>query len=128
MLSKFNIKLYLIVLGVDKQNGKRYVLSLDNNKIIPPTISLTKDILDNLQTNIVKYIQEFVFTNELELIPQLISLHSSNMETIDGELNTIYGFVIDKTDQINNSNWIEFSYTNPTEYSLVIFETIQNLK
>lgn len=128
MLSKFNIKLYLIVLAIDKQTGKRYVLSLNNDEIILPTISLTKEILENLQNNIVRHIQEFVFANELELMPQLINLHSSNIESVDDELNTIYGFVIDKTDQINNSHWIEFSYTVPTKYSLVIFETIQNLK
>lgn len=128
MLSKFNIKLYLIVLAVDKQTGKRYVLSLNNSEIILPTISLTKEILENLQNNIVRHIQGFVFANELELMPQLINLHSSNIESVEDELNTVYGFVIDKTDQINNSHWIEFSYTNPTKYSLVIFETIQNLK
>lgn len=126
--SKYLVRLYFIVLSVDKKTGKRYVLSTNESDITFPNMLLNNDMINDLSKNIIQYVQTYVFTNELELIPQLINLHCVTMEKINGELNTIYGFIIDKTEQINNSYWIEFSYGEPAKNSLAIFETIQNLR
>jgi len=128
MNNKYSIKLFLVILGVDKKNSRRYVLSTNSTDVILPTMDLETKDLENLNHSLIQYVRNFVFTNELELTPQLINLHSTTIDIIPDQLNTVYGFVIDKIDQINNSHWIELSYTLPNKYSLIIFETIQNLR
>lgn len=125
---KFVIKLYLIILTTNVSHNKNYILSTNENDVDPPCVYLTSDLLDSLEKNIVEQAQKFIFTNELELLPQLINLHSPFIDIVSGELNTVYGFVVNKTDNLNNSYWIEFDYFTPNKYSNVIAETIQKLK
>lgn len=124
----FFIKLYLVILSTNISHNKKYILSTNKDNIELPYVYLESQHLDNLEKNIITKAQEFVFTNELELLPQLINLHSSFIDLVKGELNVVYGFVINKIDNINNSYWIEFDYFTPNKYSNLIFETIQKLK
>jgi len=126
--NKYLVRLHLVILAVDKKVGKRYILSLNESEIVFPNVLLDNSNVLDLHSSLINYAQNFVFANQIELIPQLINLHCTNMDILPNELNTIYGFVIDKTEQINNSYWIEFSYTDPQKNSLAIFETIQALK
>lgn len=127
-MEEFKVKIYLVVLSTDKKNNKQYILSKDEKDVSLPFIYLDKNILEKLDDNVVKSVQELVFSNELELMPQLISLHNKFIEETPGEINCVYGFVIDKIDNINSSYWIAFDYFNPNKYSNLIFETIQKLK
>jgi hypothetical protein len=129
MSQQYIVNLNLVVLSIDKVRGKQYILSKHPNNIVLPILELNNDIRDkDLGDYLIKHLQTMVFTNELELIPQLINLHSSNLPVTDNCLNTVYGFVINYIEHINNAYWIEFNYTNPTSHSLLIFETIQKLK
>jgi hypothetical protein len=93
-----------------------------------PFMFLESNNLEKLDTDIVENVQKFVFANELELMPQLISLHSRFIEESPNQINTVYGFIIDQTDNINNSYWIEYDYLTQNKYSNLIFETTQKLK
>lgn len=128
MLEKYKIKLHLIILSTNISHNKKYILSTTSDDINIPHIYLNDNILTDLETNIIKQAQEYVFTSELELLPQLITLNSKYIESAPGELNAVYGFVINKTDNINNSYWIEFDYLASNKYSNIIFETVQKLK
>lgn len=125
---KFIVKIYLVILATDISNNKQYILSKKSDEIELPNIILSEALLDNLEKNIVTEAQTLVFANELELLPQLISLHNKYIDKHNNEINCVYGFVLKKTDNINNSYWIEFSYNEPNKYSDLIFETIQKLK
>lgn len=124
----FKIKINCVIFGTDQKYNKQYILSLNEDDIVIPHIYLKNTDLKNLDKNIVEYVQSLVFTNELELMPQLISLHNKFIEETPGEINVVYGFVIDKTDNINNSYWISFDYFTPNKYSNLLFETTQKLK
>ena len=128
-MEKYIVNLNLIVLAIDKIRGRQYILSQHPHNIVLPSLEMTNSIRDSgIEEQLIKYLQKFIFTNELELTPQLINLHSKHIEIKDNTLNTVYGFVIDYTENINELFWIEFNYTNPNTYSLLIFETIQKLR
>lgn len=128
MDEKFIVKIYLVVLATDIPDNKQFILSLDKETISLPNIILSNHTLLNLEKNLVKEVQKFVFANELELVPQLITINSQHIQTDPNELNCVYAFVITKTNNINDSHWIEFSYGEPNKYSNLIFETIHKLK
>lgn len=125
---KFVVKIYFVILTTNISHNKNYVLSTDADSVELPYIYLNSDHLDSLEQKVIEQAQTFIFTNELELLPQLINLHSRFIEVVPGELNTVYGFVVNKTDNLNNSYWVEFDYFTPNKYSNIISETIQKLK
>lgn len=127
-IEKFAIKTHLIILTTNLSQHKKYILSTDPNEIIVPYIYLESKGLENLEKHIIEKAQSLVFVSELELLPQLISLHSEHIPPSQGEINTVYGFVISKVDNLNDSYWIEFDYFTPNKYSNIIFETVQKLK
>lgn len=127
-MENFNIKIYLVILATEIKRDKQYILSLSEDDIQIPYTYLDSNVLNNLDEFITKSVQSFVFTNEIELMPQLISLHNTIIENTPGQINCVYGFVINKTDNINNSYWIEYDYFTPNKYSNLIFETTQKLK
>lgn len=128
-MEQFKIKIYYVILATELKLDKQYILSLSENDIILPYDYLEfKNIENGLDKTIVKNVQKLVFANEMELMPQIISLHSRFIEEYSGEINCVYGFVINRTDNINNSFWVEYNYTTPNKYSNLIFETTQKLK
>lgn len=119
---KVNIK--CIVLTVKPEIDKRYILSIDQNDWIPPEIPLNNEILLDADTEVVKKMKEFIFTSDLELMPQLISIKQGMKDT---DIDIIYGFIISYTTSLNNCVWLEFDLTQEKPYSKLILEVAQKL-
>lgn len=127
-MSKFVIKIHFVVLATNPKRNKQYILSLSEKNMELPFMFLESSNFEKLDSDIIERAQEFVFANEIELTPQLINLHSRFIEEIPDQINAVYGFIINQTDNINNSHWIEYDYLTPNKYSNLIFETTQKLK
>jgi hypothetical protein len=125
---KFAIKLNLVIIGTDIPINKQYILSAKFDDIELPFLYLDSQSIADIEQRVVEYAQSLVFTNELELTPQLISLNNKFIDSAKNELNVVYGFVIKKIDNIDKSYWIEFDYMNSNKYSNLLFEVIQKLK
>lgn len=131
-MTNFNIKLYCVLLSTDIPNNKQYVLSLSPEAIDIPYFELTQDMLSNIETNLIAKMKELIFVNDIELMPQLIALHSNDFDTNtdNNSLNAVYGFLVKYTHNINidKVSWKEFKYLEPNKYSNLIMRVIQNLK
>jgi len=127
---EFRISLNCVVLTTNLGLNKKYVLSLESDSIVLPKLELTKDFLESdLNNNIIKFLKEYIFVSDIELFPQIISLHSKNVpEKKEKTINTVYGFLVNQTNSLNNCFWIEFDYVQPTPYSELLVEVIQKLK
>jgi|694.fasta_scaffold54157_4 hypothetical protein len=123
----FDVNINCVIFGANQSLNKRGVLSLNKDDIILPKLSLTKDLLTNLNNSIISFLKEYVFVNELELIPQLINIHHPLLG--DSSLEVIYGFIIDYNSSINNEKayWIDFDPLKELKLSPVLFETMQKL-
>lgn len=130
MVDTFEVKLNCVVLTTNMPLNKKYVLSLDKEKIIIPSFSLSKLNLSDtkLDSQIIEFLKQYVFVSDIELFPQLISLHSSYIGGEDTILNTIYGFLINYTTSLNNCYWVEFDYLQQLECMPLLIEVIQKLK
>jgi hypothetical protein len=130
MSDKFEVKINCVVLTTNISLGKKYVLSLDKDKLTIPSFNVINDHLSDNKLNdkIILSLKEYVFVSDLELLPQIISLHSNHIVSDTQTLNTIYGFLINYTTSLNNCYWIEFDYSQPVEYMPLLIEVIQKLK
>lgn len=122
--------LHCVVFGTNKQTNKKFVLSINRDKIIFPKLSLTKDLLNNdIEDNLIKFLKQYVFVSDMYLMPQLINIHSSIFDTQqENILNIIYGFVIEQTININNSYWIELDLTKSIPENTLLYEVIHKLQ
>jgi len=128
MDNNFYLKINCVVLSTDQQLSKRYILSTDNNTIILPSFYLNKSMLVNLNENIIAFLKTYIFLSDFELLPQLVNLHSTDIENNDeSTLNIIYGLVVQNTQSLNNCYWLEFNYFKPNKYINLITEVIQKL-
>lgn len=130
MSDKFTVKINCVVLTTNIALNKKYVLSIDSNKMVLPSLVLSYDNLtdNNLQDSIVQFLKQYVFVSDIELFPQLINLHSNHITTDNQTLNTVYGFLINQTNSLNNAYWIEFDYLQPVELTPLLVEVIQKLR
>lgn len=130
MSDQFEIKINCVVLTTNLSLGKKYVLSLDKDKLIIPSFSITNDHLseNKLNDKIIEFLKQYVFVSDLELLPQIISMHTPHLASDTRMLNTVYGFLINYTTSLNNCYWIEFDYSQPIEYMPLLIEVIQKLK
>lgn len=119
---KVNIK--CIVLSVKSEIDKRYILSIDQNDWIPPEIPLNNEILLDTDTEVIKKMKEYIFTSDLELMPQLISIKQGIRNT---DIDIIYGFIVNYTTSLNNCVWLEFDLRQEKPYSQLILEVAQKL-
>ena len=129
--SKFDINIHCVVFGTDIPNNKTYILSTQKEDISFPSFVLTMDNITDLDNYLIKFLKNYIFVNDLELIPQLITLNSIdivNSETDINTLNTIYGFIVNHTHSINNCYWLNFEYKEPMKYGNLLLEVIQKLK
>lgn len=126
MNQMYNINIKPIVLTVRPEINKRYLLSSDKNDWICPTLPLDKSLLgsNNFENNLIQKMKDLVFTNDLELIPQIIKINNGSQSE---ELDIIYGFIIPYTESLNNCFWIEFDFTIEKPYSQLIIEVAQKL-
>ena len=133
-MENFTVKLYCVLLATNIAQSKQYILSSAKNEIEIPYLQLTKDVLADLDKNLISFMKDLIFTNDLELMPQLISLHendiSTDSTTKENTINVVYGFLVKHTDNINMEKvfWQEFNYVNPNKYSNLIMKVIQNLR
>lgn len=132
MNDQFLVKMHFVIFTTQIAANKKYILSTNKDTIELPFKVLSVNDLSNIDQSITSSLKEYIFVNELELIPQLINLHSlyiENKEDNKNILNTIYGFIVGYTDNINNEkcSWVEFDYLNPIPYSNLIFEVTQKL-
>jgi hypothetical protein len=125
----FNVNIHCVVFGVNASLNKRCVLSVDNDKLVLPKFILENDLLKNLNENIIKFLKQYVFVNDLELLPQLISLNHVSLNQEQDTLDIVYGFIIDYNSSIDNTRayWIDFDILKEQQLSLVLLETIQKL-
>lgn len=128
MINNFRINCCCVVLSTDIANNKKYILSIDPEKIVLPSIPVTKDVIENTNKSLITLLKNFkVAEDDISLIPQIITLHSPYISSDKDTINTVYGFLVDYNPDIKNSYWISFEYTQPNEYSNLIFEIIQKL-
>lgn len=128
MPNMFNVKINCVVFSTNINLNKRYLLSLDSNQIILPSFGLLSEHLENTEYKIVEFLKQFVFVNELELLPQLININSKSLSDNESDLNIVYGFIINHTNSINNSHWLEFELLKEQKYSSILFEVMQKLR
>lgn len=126
----FHVKLYCVLLSTDIPNNKQYILSSKKDEIEIPYFDLDAVMLTNLDSDILAKMKELIFVSDIELIPQLISMHNSYLETKERTLNVVYGFLVKHTGNINTEKvfWQEFNYLTPNKYSNLIMQVIQNLR
>ena len=126
----FHVKLYCVLLSKDIPNNKQYILSSKKDEIEIPYFDLDAVMLTNLDSDILAKMKELIFVSDIELIPQLISMHNSYLETKERTLNVVYGFLVKHTGNINTEKvfWQEFNYLTPNKYSNLIMQVIQNLR
>lgn len=127
-MPSFNIDCYCIVLSTDIPKNKKYILSLNKEDMVLPKIPVTADVLENTNQVLIDYLKKLnIADNDLSLIPQIISLHSPYIEAPDNTINTVYGFLVEYHENIVDSYWIPFEYTEPNKYSNLIFDVVQKL-
>lgn len=128
--TNFTVKINCLVIGTDLKNGKQYILSTDSSDIVFPVFELDNNTKSDIEKSVISYLNNYIVCNELELMPQLITLHSEYFPKTKKKnmINSVYSSVVNKDSQINNSHWIEFDFSEPTIYSNLIFEAIRKLK
>lgn len=124
---QYKINIHCVVFGLDIPSNKKYILSLSSEDILFPSLVITKEHLLSLEESLINNLKQYVFVSDLELLPQLISLHDRSINEEENTVNVIYGFIIDKTININQAYWYEFDSLVQHRYSNLIFEVIQKL-
>jgi hypothetical protein len=125
MNSLFNINIKPIILTTRIDINKRYILSASENVWTPILLNVEDNMLDNLEQQIITMLKNFIFVNDLELLPQIISVKPNKEQP--NTIDLIYGFLVNYTESLNNCFWVEFNLDEEKEYSLLILEVIQNL-
>jgi hypothetical protein len=123
----FHIKLNCIVFGVDIALNKKCILSLEEENIVFPNFKINSDNINDIEKTIITNLKEYVFVSDLELIPQLINIHSKNLSKDTNTVEVVYGFIINHTLNINNCYWIDFNPIKENPLSPVLFEVMQKL-
>lgn len=124
----FNVKIHCVVFSTNINQNKRYILSLEDKNIVFPSFDLIEAQLVDLDKTIIDFVKGLVFVSDLELLPQIITLHSPTLSNNPQDINVIYGFIINHTESINNSHWVEFELLKEQQLSPVLFEVIQQLR
>ena len=124
------MRIHCVLFGTNISANKRFVLSVDKDKISFPYLELSSENLKEIDYHLVQHLKHYIFVNELELLPQLISLHNIPLaNTQEQTLDVVYGFVVGYTENINsNAFWHEFDFLESNEYTNTLLEVIQKLK
>lgn len=124
----FKVKINCVVFSTNINLNQRFILSLKNDTIALPSFNLVEEHLENIEYEIIKFLKEFVFVNDIELLPQLININSKVLSKDNQELNILYGSLIKHTENLNNCYWVPFDLLKEQPYSTLIFEVIQKLR
>lgn len=123
MDSVFRVKIKTVVISTQIQLNKKYLISTKEKVWDPISFDINTDMFSNLEQNIINKMKEYIFVNELELLPQLINIKLNE----NNELDIIYGFLINYTESLKDCFWIEFNLSDELSYSHLILEVIQKL-
>lgn len=133
-----NLYINLFIISVDIKTEKKYILSECSEQICIPQILLDNANKQRIKNFLTEYIRSIIPMHTLAILPQIITLHSSNLvnvykklnkEFTDSDIQTIYGCLTDPIEPVKEGYyWIEFNYELPNDYSSNIFEVCQNLK
>lgn len=125
----FDININCVVFGVNTTLNKRCILSTSFDDIELPSFKLLPEQVSNINLSIIDFLRQYIFVNELELLPQMITMNSTDMVTIDLVLQTVYGFIVDYKSSIDSSKvrWVDFDILEEHRLGPVIFETMQKL-
>lgn len=125
----FDVNINCVVFGVNASLNKRCLLSINFEDLQFPQFKLESSQIDNINQSIINFLRQYIFVNELELLPQIISVNSSTLNTTDSTLEMIYGFIVDYNSSIDSSKvrWMDFDPLTEHRLSTVIFETMQKL-
>jgi hypothetical protein len=127
----FKVNIHCVVFSTDIAHNKKYILSTNDEKIEFPVLLLNKDNSLSINENLISFLKNHIYVNDLELIPQIINVNSEFIKNTDLDtptLNMIYGFIVSHSNSLNNTHWVEFDFLKPNEYSNIIFEVIQKLR
>jgi|LakMenEpi03Aug12_release.lakeMendotaPanAssembly.Ray.scaffolds.fasta_scaffold435234_2 hypothetical protein len=124
-MNSYKLQIQCVVLSVDIQEKKQFILSLKPNEIIFPTLECDDSFFTDQQDNIINFIRKYIFLNKIELLPQIICLDKKQDENT---INVTYGFLVTKTHSINDCSWFEFKYEEPNPHSHLLFKVTQALK
>lgn len=129
-MNNFQVNLNCVVFSTNVALNQRLVLSLDKDKIVFPSLQLNNDIIKDIPQHLINFLKQYVFVNDLSLLPQLINIHTEILKNESDEsiLNVVYGFIIEHTSSLNNAFWIEFQFLQEQPYSNLLFEVIQKLR
>lgn len=123
------IKANLVILTVNYQNGKTYILSEDDKSISVPYLEITNDnkstLNKDVNTKIIEYLPK---VNELELIQQIVTHHNGLLDKGNDELNMVFGYLVSFVPSSESMHWIELDWRKPNELHKVLFEVAQRLK
>lgn len=125
----FNINIHCIVFGVNILLNKRSILSIEENELAFPKLSLKSEDIHQINQTIISFLKTYIFVNDLVLIPQIISLNCETFNTETNTLDMVFGFIVDYNSSIDSSKvyWIDFDPMVEHRLSPIIFETIQKL-
>lgn len=125
MNSLFKVNLQCIVLTSEIAKNKKYVLTKQKDIWDPPILELNSDWdFVNFDAQIIKKMKDLIFVNDLELLPQIISIKKYSDNNI---LDIIYGFIVNYSESLSDCYWLEFDLLQEKEYSGILFEVIQKL-
>lgn len=120
--------IHCVILSTDIPQNKKYILSLNPNEIVLPSIECTKNNIQDILKTIIEYIKNIIIVSDMEMIPQLISINEVLLPNKNAEsLDIIYGFIVSFSPSLNNSFWIEFDHINTNKFTPLIIKVIQNL-
>jgi hypothetical protein len=126
----FHVNLHCVILATNISANKAYVLSTNSKEIKLPFFALTSDHKNDTTQFLIDSLREnYIYVHELELLPQIISIHNDILGHENNVLNVVYGFIVNLTNSVNNAYWIEFQYTDTNNKFLpLLTEVIQQLK
>lgn len=130
-MSKYNVNIHIIAISTNLSVEKAFVLSTNETEIIFPTLQIDNTNVDNIDTAVIKTMQKYLMTSELELIPQVIGLNKQDLNNNlkKNTLNTVYGFLIKEGIRNFDSYWIEIDFADiQHKYASLLFEVIQKIK
>lgn len=128
LMNNYTVNLNCVVFSANVSLNQRLIFSLDSEKIVLPSLSLTPEVLGNLEESLIKFLKEHIFVSDIDLLPQLINIHSPIISNDTNQLNIVYGFLVPYTFSINNGFWIEFELLKEQPYSQLLFEVMQKLR
>lgn len=123
------IKANIVILTVDYQRGKTYVLSKSDRDISIPYFEVNNSNKLNLGEDVKNSIMNYLpKANELEITEQIITHHNGLLDTDEDEMNMIFGYLLSFTPCSENIFWIELDWRKAHKLHEVLFQVVQRLK